>query len=69
METLIGSQEPFNLSDRGRIEFVQLVNNVAVASTAGLHEVALGFHRDVESVGASRLFMKSFGVNVYNCKA
>jgi hypothetical protein len=66
METLIGSQiqEPVQLTDVARNEFVQLVNNVLVASAAGLHEAALGFHRDVEAVGASRSFTKSSGVNV-----
>jgi len=63
METPIGSQEPVQSIGRGmEREFVQLVNNVPVASTAGLHEVALGFHRDVETMGASRSFHESFGV-------
>ena len=63
METLIGSriQEPVQLTDMARNEFVQLVNNALVASTAGLHEVELRFHRDVEAVGASRSFTNSFG--------
>jgi hypothetical protein len=55
METLLGHEykNRFDQSDVARKEFVQLVNNVAVTSAAGLHEAALWFHPDVEPVGAS----------------
>jgi hypothetical protein len=70
MEMPIGSriQESIQLSNAAVIGFVQLISNVSVASAAGLHEAAR-FHQDIEAVGASSSFTKSFDVNVCDCKA